>query len=336
MKADRAALAAALTRLDPALRLLLLHGPDEAASADIARQVAAQFTSASDPLAVAELAGADLKGDPGALLAAASAVSMFGDRTLVRVSGAGDEAAPAVAALLGASAAGNPVVMVAGALRKGSALLSLAESSPLALAHASYAPEARDAVAVVEALAREQDLRLARGVARALFDALGGDRGLIRQELIKLALYRDAAGATVEPEDLAAIGSGIGEADIGALVEAVASGNAAGARGQLDRLAEAGTPGIVLLRGLARRLFLLLELRRAVDAGASPGRAVDAARPPVFWKEKQPVTAQVERWATPALQAALAAVLEAERAIKRPASAGEVVARQALLELARG
>lgn len=335
MKADRAALAAALVRLDPALRLLLLHGPDEAASADMARQVAAQFASASDPLAVTEIAGADLKGDPGALLAAASAVSMFGDRTLVRVTGAGDEAAPAVEALLGAGAAGNPIVMVAGALRRGSALLSLAEASPLALAHANYAPELRDAGAVVEALAQEQDLRLARGVARALFEALGGDRGLIRQELVKLALYKDAPGATIDLDDLAAIGSGSGDADIATLVDAVAAGRPAAARDQLERLAESGPPGIVLLRGFARRLFLLLELRQQVDAGVSPARAVDNARPPVFWKEKTAVTAQVERWTTPALRAALAATLDAERAIKRPASPGDVVARQVLLDLSR-
>lgn len=335
MKADRAALAAALERLDPALRLLLLHGPDEAASADMARRVAAQFSAPGDPLAVTAIDGGDLKGDPGLLLAAASTVSMFGDRTLVRVDGAGEDAAPAVAALLGAAAAGNPVVMVAGALRKGSALLTLAEGSPLALAHASYPLEARDAGAAVETLAREQDLRLGRGVARALFDALGGDRGLIRQELVKLALYKDAPGATVEAEDLAAVGSGLGDADIGGLVEAIAAGRAAAARDQLDRLAESGPPGIVLLRGLARRLFVLLELRQAVDAGTSPARAVEAARPPVFWKEKPAVTAQLERWTTPALRAALAAVLEAERAIKRPASPGEIVAQHALLELAR-
>ena len=336
MKADRAALAAALVRLDPALRLLLLHGPDEAASADMARRVAAQFASPDDPLAVTEIAGADLKGDPGVLLAAASAVSMFGDRTLVRVTGAGDEAAPAVAALLGAAAAGNPVVLVAGALRKGSALLTLAEASPLALAHASYMPEARDAGAVVEALAQEQDLRLGRGVARALFDALGGDRGLIRQELVKLALYKDAPGAVVEAADLAVVGSGSGDADISTLVEAVAAGRPAAARDQLDRLAESGPPGIMLLRGLARRLFLLLDLRQQVEAGASPAHAVDNARPPVFWKEKAAVTAQVERWTSAALRAALAATLEAERTIKRPASPGDIVARQVLLDLSRG
>ena len=170
---------------------------------------------------------------------------------------------------------------------------------------------------------------------RALFDALGGDRGLIRQELIKLALYKDAPGATVESEDLAAVGSGAGEADISSLVEAVASGRAAAARDQLDRLAEAGPPGIVLLRGLARRLFVLIDLRQAVDAGTPPARAVDAARPPVFWKEKPAVAAQLERWTTPALRRALAAVLEAERAIKRPASPGEIVAQHALLGLAQ-
>jgi DNA polymerase-3 subunit delta len=82
-------------------------------------------------------------------------------------------------------------------------------------------------------------------------------------------------------------------------------------------------------------MTLLLGLRAAVDAGNSPQAVVDGARPPIFWKEKDAIVAEVAAWTTPALVAALAALLEAERAIKSRGSLGETMAHATLLDLAR-
>jgi DNA polymerase III subunit delta len=336
MKADRSSLAANLARLDPDLRLILFYGPDEAASHDYLRQIARQFESAANPMAHTVIPGAALKDDPARLAAAAAEISMFGDRTLVIVEDAGDDAADAVAALL-AMPAGNPVVMTAGALKKGSKLVAHAETARTALAQQNYAPEARDADAIVGAYAAEYGVKPARGVARALFEATGGDRGVLRSEIEKLALYLDASPAAPRPLDLAdvaAVGAALGDAELNALIDAVASGRPDIADVQMTRLATANIPGITQLRGLARRFALLLELRALVDGGASPQAVVDGARPPVFWKEKPTVAAQLSKWRTPAIRAVLHRLLETERAIKRSGSAGEVLATQAMLGVA--
>ena len=338
MKADRHAAAAVAQRLDPGLRLLLLHGSDESASRDIAQQIARQFAQDANPLAINDVPAASLKDDPALLAAAASEISMFGDRTLVRVADGGEDCLDAVRALLAAGVAGNPVVVVAGVLRKGSALLALAEASPAALALASYPAEARNIAEIADAIAADAGLRLGRGVARALFAAFGGDRGMMRQEVEKLALYVDATPggtATVELADLAAVGSDTGDAEIGALVDAVAGGRPEIADRQVERLTGQVVPGIVVLRGTARRFWQLLELRLAVDGGMTAQRAVDAARPPIFWKDKPQVAAQVERWHAPGLRRVLAALLDTERAIKRSGTAGDLLARQALVAVAR-
>ena len=48
MKADRSSLAANAVRLDPALKIILLHGPDEANSRDIARQIGVSVRTMHD------------------------------------------------------------------------------------------------------------------------------------------------------------------------------------------------------------------------------------------------------------------------------------------------
>jgi DNA polymerase-3 subunit delta len=337
LKADRGALSGAIRKLDPAIRLVLLHGADTSASADLARTLARQFADPNDPLGDTIIAASTLTSDPAALVAAASEISMFGGTRLIRVDDASDDVLAAVAQVLDAAATGNPVVIVAGALKKGSKLLARIESAANALAYASYAPEARDIAATIAEIAAEVGVRPTRAAAALLVEATGGDRGILRQEIGKLALYLDATRETTVPaeaSDVDAIGADLGDADFAALIDGVAGGRPAIADRQLSGFAAAGIPGITLLRTVARRFWLLLDLRAAVDGGASATRAVDGARPPVFWKEKGAVTAQLAQWRTPAIRSVLARLLAAERAVKRSGSAGDVAVAQLLLGIA--
>ncbi len=278
-----------------------------------------------------------LTADPALLVAAATELPMFAARRPVRVDDAGEEVLPAVAQVLDAPATVNPVIVVAGALKKGSKLVARVEAAADALAVVNYLPDAAGSAATVTAMAAEQGLRLSREAVAALAQATGGDRGILRQEIAKLALYVDAAGdapTLVSLAEVVAIGADFADADLGVLVDGVAGGGAVAVDRQLAELAASAIPRIVALRAVARRFWLLLELRAAVDGGASATRAVDAARPPIFWKEKAAVTAQLARWSTPAIRAALARLLEAERAVKRSGSAGDVAVDQLLLGLA--
>lgn len=332
MKADAGRLAR--VSADPAIRLVLLHGGDDSASRDHAARLARQFADAADPLGPTTLDGASLKADPSALAGAAAAVSMFGDRMLVRVDGATDEAEAAVRQLLDGPP-GNLVIMVAGVLRKGSKLLTLAESHPAVLAVASWPPSPRDAIAMVVDSAAELGLKPTRGAAVALSDATAGDRGVLRRELEKLALFLDATPArpvALDEPALAAVGAGAGDADTARLVAGVVGGNPALAAAQLARLDAEGASGITLLRAVARRVALLADL---AASGLPPAQAVATARPPIFpYADRDAVADQLARWRPAALATAAARLLAAERAIKAPHTPGDVLATQLLLALA--
>ena len=327
MKGD----ARALTQLAPGIRLVLLYGPDTSASADHARSVARRFPDADGELVIA---AASLTGDPAALVAAASEIPMFGGTRVIRVDDAGEDVLGAVSQLLDAAVT-SPVVIVAGALKKGSKLVARVEAAADAIAVVSYAPDAAATASAIVDIASGYGLRLARDAIAAIAQATAGDRGVARQEIAKLALYVDArpdAPASAALADVAAISADLADADLGALVDGVVGGNPAEVSRQLVDFA-ATVPGIVMVRAVARRLWLLLDLRAAVDGGASASRAVDAARPPIFWKDRPLVVMQVAKWRTGAIRTALTRILDAERAVKRSGSAGDVAVNQLLLSL---
>lgn len=335
MKAGRAEIARAVDKPDPALRLLLLHGPDEAGS----RALGARYEKAlgADHEHI-DIAPAELKSDPARLADEAAATSMFGAASLIRVTNIGDESVDAVSALLESAAAGNPVLAYAGALRKDSKLLKLVEGSPLALHFASYPLEGRDAETEAQALLKAEGLRASRDAIRALTDAAAGDRAILAGEIAKLALYLDASPEhpkSVEPPVVAALVSGHSESDLGALVNAVLGGQPGEAERQIANAALDGIAGIPLIRGGLRRLHLLAELRAEVETGQSVESAIAAKGKSVFWKDRSALSGQLARWRGPALARAISALNDAERRIKQSGSAGDILAAETLIALSR-
>lgn len=332
MKATEPRLRAALERPSDDVRLFLLHGPDEAGAMAWAERLAKSVGADAERV---DLDGATLKNDPARLADEAASLSLFGGRRFVRVTGAGEESTPAVEALLAAERAGNPVLVIAPAVRATGALVKAVIAAPHALAYACYPPDGDQAAGLAGEVARSQGLRLSREAAARLARAADGDRAVLQREIEKLALYLDAAPdrpADATEEAIDAVGASIAEAEVDSIVAAVIGGEA---RDLATLLRERGADVslIPLLRALARRIMLLAEMRVAVDAGEGAGPVMKRHR--VFWRDEAATAAALRRWTPAALARALADVRGIERATMAPGNAGAILGDAALLAMTR-
>lgn len=333
MKPTPAQLQSALKRLDPAIRFVLIFGPDEAMIRERAALFGRQVVeNLSDPFLVVDLEGKALADDEARLADEAASLPMLGDRKLIRVSNMVESGLKAVDALLTSEHAANLVVATAGDLPKTSKIRKLAEDHPKALAIACYAEEGVRLSSFLMSEAQARGLTLEPDAVELLARAVGPERDIARKELDKLALY--TGGGRVTVTELEAVGADFGQSSYDKLINAVLGFNPAEAARQIDRLAEEGEAGIALLRAVSRRLWQLLSVRSRMADGQPIDTAIAALRPPVFWKEKDALAAQVRRWSPERLRAALARILTAEREIKTASSAGDVIAHQCLLALA--
>lgn len=300
MRPAKGALGRALDRPDPAIRFYLFYGQDEGQSRGHGERLlkALEAEKSAVPAQAA-------KADPALLADEAAAIGLFGGKRALWVEPAGDEIAAAVEALLDAASVESPVIAIAGALRKTSPLVKLAESDPKALAHISYNLDEHDAERLVEELASAEGLRLASGVAGRIAAAAGNERGIIMQELAKIALYAGAtpdSPKTVERETLEEIGAGA-EGDWMRLGDLALSGELGRLSHELDASAADADP-IMVLRALQRRLIMLAPIRAKVDTGVRPHDAVASAGKSVFFKEKELVARLVSLWDSKALERA--------------------------------
>lgn len=334
MKANRGQIERAL-KAPSATRFFLLHGPDDSGSRALARLLGAGLGADAERI---DLSGGELKGDPARLADEAASISMFGGARWILVEPAGDEAVPAVEALLEAPVAGNPVIVLAGSLKPASKLLKLALAAPGALAFASYPPDARDADRLAVELGRAEGLILRPDVARRIAESCGGNRALIAQELAKFALYAGAtpeAPKAIDHDVIDALGADSDEGDLSRLVDSVAGGDAAGLEAELARLHAEGQEGIPLLRAMLRRMALLARLRAEVEQGSSPSAVMASSGKSLFWKDKDEVGRQLARWRADLLAKAMGRLLEAERQVKASGGIGPLAADEELFAICR-
>jgi DNA polymerase III subunit delta len=324
----------AFTQPDPATRLYVLAGPDEAAS----REMVAAFAKAMGADAERiDISSRDLSDTPSIVADEAASLSLFGARRwllITQASGAGDEWLPAATALLAAETSVNPALIIGAGMTAKSKLVKLAQDHSHGIAVISYLPDAARAHELVPEICGPMGLTVSRDVARAMADACGGNRALIAQEAEKLALYLDAAPERpkrAEPADWLAIGAETAEEDVGTIVNQIMGGLVPELPGALDEIAAHGTSEIRLVRALATRAVVLARLRSQVDSRAQNSAAAVDAEPSIFWKDKPAVKHQLARWPAAALARLIGRLHQLERDLKAPDNAGLLLLRNELL-----
>jgi DNA polymerase III subunit delta len=294
MKAAKASIGRAVDQPNPKVRFYLFHGPDEGQS----RALAARLLEALGAAKFLVPAGA-VKSDPASLADEAGAMSLFGGKRLIWIEPATKDIEEGVATLLEAPATESPVVAIAGALSKTSALLKLAEAAPLALAFAAYAPEGQDAVRMVVDVGRRYGLKISPPIAQQLADAAANDQAIVAQELQKLALYLDAsphAPKELDHEAVEAVGADTAEGDFQRLADLALGGSMEELTEELARLPSAGTEAIPVIRSLQRRLLMLAPARARIERGERIDSVMTSLGRALFWKDKPVVERMLAKW----------------------------------------
>jgi len=334
----RAADIEALVRnLDPAYRTVLVYGPNEGLVRERADTIAAQIVDdLSDPFNVANLTMAEIADDPGRIAIEAASISMLGGRRVIRIDAATDAITAALESFLNDPKGDGLVIVTSGDLSPRSSLRKLAEAARNAVSIPCYADDARSLGELIHRTLGEHGLDVEPDAVVYLQDRLGEDRGIIRGELDKLAIYKagDRHPVVTLGDARACVGDS-GALTLDEVSSAVTGGELARLDRALTRAFSQGETPVAVLRAVGRRLMRLYEAAGHVAEGVSPDDAMRRLRPPVFFKEIPAFRRQLGRWSAPRLAAALELVAEAEVNCKTTGMPDTAVCARACLRIAR-
>lgn len=335
MKAVKPAELERRSRLDPAIRLILLTGPDDATMATLAARL---IGLAGDAAERVDFASAQMGQDASLLAAEAASMSLFSSARVIwlDILGSGDDCLAAVEALLSADTTINPVIATGASVTAKSKLVKLVEASDHAVAAICYQPDRRALVGIAMNAAESASLRLGNAEAQLLVDLVSGDQALMRRELEKIALYLDAAPdrqRQVTATDIAALGAATHEEDVSECINVALGGKVRELPAMLAKAAAVGVAEIRIIRALAIRALALARLRAEVDAGAHPATVVAGRSSGIFWKERDAVTAQLHIWDSLRIARLMSRLLDCERTLKTSGTAGAVLYRKLITDI---
>jgi DNA polymerase-3 subunit delta len=273
------------------------------------------------------IAGADLRRDPAALGDAVRAVGFFPGPRVVLVDDAGDGVAKVFAAALEDWRPGDAVIVAtAGALGAGSALRKTFEKARGAVSIGIYDdPPGRDEIA---ARLRAAGLTDVPAEAATDVEALAGslDPGDFGQFVTKLGLYKRGDPTPLSPADIAACAPAETEADVDAVLNLAAEGNAAALVEEMRRVSGRGGSATSLMIAAARHFR---ALHAAACAADGPDAALARARPPVFGPRRTRMAAQARALGSGQLERALGWIMDTDLALRsgRPVPAMAMVER---------
>ena len=302
------------------VRAVLIYGPD-------AGQVDEYCDLAIEKLGIEKdnlfaLDSDDLREKQDALFAEACMPSMFGGRKMVIISNAGDACAKMISELVSHSGLCATVIVTAGDLRAGGGLRSLFEGAESMAALACYTDDAQTLATLIR-----NELSASSGIQQITPDAmaymtshLGGDRGVTRGFLKKIALYVNDK-RIVELSDVEKCLPDTGAADIDDFIYSLTAGHIPQTMMALDRLLYDNKEPNMLIRILDSHFK---KLQTAVINGQLPR---------LFWKVEEKFKTAMKIWTESEITSVLIRLNELEGQLRTTGMPGEVLLRDFALKL---
>lgn len=316
MKLTRRDLNGFLARPSASYRAALFFGPDEGQVSLYRKQaIAGLLTNPGDTMATTLLGGDRAAQDPSLLFESLAALSLLGEAPITVLDGASDKNTASIKEALCLPECQNFLLVVAGDLPARSTLRLLFEKEKNAASFACYRDEGEGLLRFVESSLRERGIRAERDALHYLTSQLGNDRAVTLQEIEKISLFL-GENKNLSLRDALLLVRGNDTFSLDDLCLAVAQGNFATALSLTEKLLLEGENAITLLRSSARHFDRLRLAKQSMAEGSNAETAMNALRPPVFYKHKPAFGKQLATLSEQKITRALAALQQGESSIK--------------------
>ena len=210
-------------------------------------------------------------------------------------------------------------------------VLSTLDSQPSGKSIMLEAPKAWKTDGWVEQRARDRDIPLERGAARALVDLVGVDLLVLDGELTKLKVYAGEGAAVDVTAVEAVVGRRRGESPWD-LARVLISGDGRSAEQLAVRLVAAGESPVFLLNVLTRQVLQAYQIRLLLEQGADRDTIISEVGIKPF-AAKDAITA-ARRLSLDAFPRMLEALKRGDRALKSRSRQSEGLLQQVIGEIA--
>ncbi|KQW85854.1 hypothetical protein ASC89_01925 [Devosia sp. Root413D1] len=311
--------------------IILAYGPDTGLVRETAQRLARRYAgNDADSMNLVVLDGAELDADPSRLAVEAKTTSLFGDRRVIRVRGAGKSLVMPLTELR--DDPGSIIILEAGNLTPKDPLRALVEAAKLGRALPCYPDNDESLGRLISETFSKAGIRADQDTVAAIRDSLGNDREITRRELEKLVLFA-ADTKLLTREDVLTLCADNAALVLDEVVDATGTGHAANLDTALERAIAQSVNAQQILASAMGHFTTLRRWRVEVDGGESPGAVLDNARPKPHFSRRSAIERQLRLWSDDALSAALDRLQLAVADSRKRYGLADTISRRALLAI---
>ena len=305
-----------ISKPNPNYLAYLFYGHDDGLVRERAGKIALHFTNQiDDPFSVSRLSGQDVAEDKALLPDSLNELPAFGGLRLVMLSGMGTEMTEAVKIGFNSLHDKARLVIEARDVNTRHALVKFCDQHDSCASVGCYQDNNRSLSDLAKQVFKRENIQISGDTLSLLVSRLGNDRAVSRQEIEKLALFASSNGKLTEEGIQNALGDN-GAVAGDQITIAILSGNVKQFKQVYSRSQQDGQPPISILRQILSLFKNMLSARLAMETGQTSTTAISSLKPPIHFKIKPVVTAQLSKWTSGQLTEMVARLVDTEIQMK--------------------
>ena len=293
------------------VNIILLHGQNQGAKEEIISKILSeknQFLSKYDEKEVLE--------NLEIFYNNCTSRSLFESEKIIVINRSTDKIYKVIEHIENSNLSGILLIIEASNLDKKSKLRSFFEKSKNHLSIAFYPDNYQTLYKYVNEFIKEKKLTISNSNINLIINKSNGDRGFLKNELNKIYLF-SLGGKKINSENLSKLTNLIENHSFSELVDNCLAKNKSKTIAIINENNFNNEDSIIISRTFLQKLKKIKILCKDYAENKDLNKTISNAKPPIFWKDKEIVKSQIEKWKINQINQLIIEINEIEFRIKR-------------------
>jgi len=293
------------------VNIILLHGQNQGAKEEIISKILSeknQFLSKYDEKEVLE--------NLEIFYNNCTSRSLFESEKIIVINRSTDKIYKVIEHIENSNLSGILLIIEASNLDKKSKLRSFFEKSKNHLSIAFYPDNYQTLYKYVIEFIKEKKLTISNSNINLIINKSNGDRGFLKNELNKIYLF-SLGGKKINSENLSKLTNLIENHSFSELVDNCLAKNKSKTIAIINENNFNNEDSIIISRTFLQKLKKIKILCKDYAENKDLNKTISNAKPPIFWKDKEIVKSQIEKWKINQINQLIIEINEIEFRIKR-------------------
>ena len=293
------------------VNIILLHGQNQGAKEEIISKIVSgkkKFLSKYDEKEVLE--------NLEIFYNNCTSRSLFESEKIIVINRSTDKIYKVIEQIENSNLSGILIIIEASNLDKKSKLRSFFEKSKDHLSIAFYPDNYQTLYKYVIEFIKEKKLTISNSNINLIINKSNGDRGFLKNELNKIYLF-SLGGKKINSENLSKLTNLIENHSFSELVDNCLAKNKSKTIAIINENNFNNEDSIIISRTFLQKLKKIKILCKDYAENKDLNKTISNAKPPIFWKDKEIVKSQIEKWKINQINQLIIEINEIEFRIKR-------------------